>query len=113
MTNIEKRQNVERRILRQVIADALSMGYLLSVDDGDGFTVRKSADAAAVLAALMTTDEDYLHLDKFDPNGVRTEHGWVRFVYGNDGWDVVCDYSVNIEPVLAGAEKLADRLEAR
>jgi hypothetical protein len=114
MTNtqqIERRQNLERRILRQVIADALRLGYVLTVHDGEEVTLRRSADAAAVMAALMTTDEDYLHLHKFDASGAQAEHGWVRLVYGNDGWDVICDYSVNIEAAVAGASALAEKLE--
>lgn len=32
-------------------------------------------------------------------------------VLGNDGYDVISDYSVDIEPLLAGANNLAERLE--
>jgi len=38
--------------------------------------------------------------------------GWVYFVYGNDGWDVVSDYTTNLEAVLKGSGELAERLEA-
>jgi hypothetical protein len=38
----------------------------------------------------------------------RDAHGWVRFVYGNDGWDVVSDYTTNLEPHMKNADKLAD-----
>ena len=36
----------------------------------------------------------------------------MRLIYGNDGWDVVNDYTTNLEPLLAGATAEADRLEA-
>jgi len=104
---IARRQAIERTIARRVIMDALKAGYTLSVNDGEEVTVRESVDGKAVLAALMTTDEDYLILHK---DG---KAGWVRFVYGNDGWDVINDYTVSIEPVLAGAEILAEKLEGK
>jgi hypothetical protein len=106
---IEARQKMERAIVRRVVKDALKLGYALSVDDGgDEYTVTESRDGKAVLAALMQTDEDHLILNR---DGV--QRGWVRFVYGNDGWDVICDYSVRVEDAVVGAEALAERLEGR
>ena len=36
---------------------------------------------------------------------------WVQFVYGNDdGTTVICDYTVNLESALLGAEAFAARL---
>ena len=105
---IEARQKIERRIVRCVVNDALHLGYVLSVDDGgDEYAITESTDAKAVMAALMNTDEDYLILRH--PEG---RSGWVRFVYGNDGWDVICDYSgaEHIERVLEGANALAEAL---
>ena len=29
-----------------------------------------------------------------------SERCWVWFVYGNDGWDVVCDYTINLESII-------------
>ncbi len=37
--------------------------------------------------------------------------GWVRFIYGNDGWDVISDYTTNLEPVMKLVQPLIDRLE--
>ena len=42
---------------------------------------------------------------------------WVRFVYGNDGWDVLCDYSsvTDLDPYLGTGTKvgkLIDKYEA-
>jgi hypothetical protein len=37
----------------------------------------------------------------------------VWLVYGNDGYDVVCDASGNMDSVLAGADKLSKMLEGR
>jgi len=95
----------ENRIMRKVIADALAAGFKLSVYDGEETTVVKSADAEQIFAALRTTDEDWLHFFKDDQR-----IGFVYFVYGNEGFDVICDYTVLLEPVLKEANELADVL---
>jgi hypothetical protein len=38
--------------------------------------------------------------------------GWMRFIYGNDGWDVLADYTVNLEPLMPAVNELTDKLEA-
>jgi len=35
----------------------------------------------------------------------------VYFVLGNSGWDVISDYTTNLEALLAGANALAESLE--
>lgn len=38
--------------------------------------------------------------------------GWVRFVYGNDGHDVISDYTTNLESVLEPINAYAESLDA-
>ena len=63
-----------------------------------------SNKAKVVLDAMFAADEDYLLVHK-DGRQI----GWVYFVYGNDGWDVVSDYTVNLEDLMKGANELADK----
>jgi hypothetical protein len=109
---VAKRQRVERSIARRVILDAVKQGFVIDVNDGEEITLRNATSSTVILKAMMTTDEDYLILRRHNADGTVTR-GWVRFVYGNGGWDVICDYSVNLDEVLAGANALAERLEAR
>ncbi|HXA24406.1 MAG TPA: hypothetical protein VNW90_19135 [Acetobacteraceae bacterium] len=112
---VRKRQAMEVAIVKRIVTDALKAGYTLSVDDGgDEYAVTRSTSRKAVLDALINTDEDVLHLERRIV-GLEREHGWVRLVYGNDGWDVINDYSgaEHIEAVLAGANALAEKLEER
>jgi len=106
MSNV---RTIERMIVRKVIADALAAGFALDVYDGGEFVLTRSTDPAAILAAMFSTDEDYLHY-RAPPEGPRK--GWVRFTYGNGGSDVVSDYTTNLEPVMKGASLLADAIEA-
>jgi hypothetical protein len=34
---------------------------------------------------------------------------WVRFVYGNDGWDVINDYSMALETIIEPITEEAER----
>lgn len=107
---IAKRQRIEIAIVRRVVKDALAAGYALDVDDGgDELAAKGVTTEKAAMDALLNTDEDRLWFTSAD------KRGWVRFVYGNDGWDVINDYSDNpaTEALLAGALALAERQERR
>ena len=84
--------------------------YRLSVFDGKEFPVSRSHRAKATFEAMFSTDEDYLFFygsqDKY-----HKRLGWVRFVYGNCGWEVIGDYTVVLEELLYGATMLAEWFE--
>ncbi len=106
---VPSRQQIERQIIERVVKDALAAGFQITVDDGgDAPSVSRSTNQAVIMAAVMLTDEDFLYYSK---SGEPLQ-GWVRLIYGNDGWDVVNDYTTNLEPLLTGAQAEADRLEA-
>lgn len=100
------RIEVERRIAQQAIADLLGAGFTVGVNDGEEVTISRSKDAEAVLKAMMTTDQDYLLAYQ---EGIERHVGWVRFVYGNDGWDVINDYTTNLEEALGKTIELTDK----
>ena len=111
-----KIEEMEARIMRRVIKDALAAGFLLSVHDGEETTVALSQNADEIFRALRTTDDDRLHF--FTKTAGTLEKageffGHVHFVYGNDGYDVIADSSVALEPDLKGAEAVARDLERR
>jgi hypothetical protein len=107
--SVKLRQELERRIVTQVIDSALAAGYQLSVDDGEEITVKRSVNKEEILAAMFTTDEDRLHFSRPGDTNLNELSGWVYFVYGNDGYDVVNDYTTNLEEVMKLANELADK----
>jgi hypothetical protein len=116
---VRARQRIEQKIALTAVKQLLAEGYLLGVNDGEETTVHHSRDASAIEAALFTTDEDYIYVyidaDQDDPLNVmpvdlRPDY-WVRLVYGNDGWDVISDYSVALEIHLSEAHALATHYE--
>jgi hypothetical protein len=97
-------RQVEKKIVRKVIKDALAAGYALTVHNGGDTVLEPSTNASEILETMFATDDEYLVYYK---EGKRV--GWVYFVYGNDGWDVVCDHTTNLEEVMQGATLLADK----
>jgi hypothetical protein len=106
------RQTVERTLVRACVNSLLVAGFALSVNDGSEFVLQNSRNRDAIFAALFSTDEDYLvtHKTPQCSDGAPSS-GWVRFIYGNDGHDVINDYTTNLEPWLGFVNRLADRIE--
>ena len=123
--SIKARQRIEQTIALVTAQALLDTGYSLGVNDGEETTIHHSRDIAAIQKALFTTDEDWLLVYKHeaghiysDADGAQHEDNradyWVRFVYGNDGWDVISDYTVHLEPVIGEGtivQKLIDHAE--
>lgn len=102
----------EAKIVRQCIAELLEAGFVLSVYDGGGpATVRRSADAAEIFAAMGTTDEDTLAATHPSGNPAFPS-GAIYFVYGNEPGVVIADNSTKIEAFLTKTTALAESLEA-
>lgn len=105
MTSVAMRRHVERQIIRRLVLDAFSAGYLISVDNGEEeFTIMDRVKP--VLDACFSVDEEHLHFYK---DGRKV--GWVFLVYGNSGYDVISDYSTNLEPIMAGADRLTEKYD--
>ena len=107
---VAKRQKIEKAIVRRVIRDALKAGYKLNISNGgDGYELPEPTDKYKVAnEAMFATDEEHLYFFK---EGKRI--GWVFFVYGNSGWDVMCDNVDNpeVNEILKGGEEVAARYD--
>ena len=105
---VETRQKIERQIARRAAKDLIAAGYKVAVFDGEEIALEASTDVRAIIAAMFSTDEDYLFAMTPGEDGKLKRAGWVRFIYGNTGFDVINDYTTNLETVLAGTNALAD-----
>ncbi len=103
--SIKMRQKVERKIASRLVKDGLAAGYSISVNNGgDEDEIESSRGYKTIMGAMFATDDEHLIFHK---DGKR--FGWVYFVYGNDGWDVIADYATNLEHIMAGADKISDQ----
>jgi hypothetical protein len=106
-----RRINIERDIVLRTVAHLLAAGFYLNImNGGDGEELAEpSRNVSDLTLALMETDDEYLQVYGNSNDGTLTPKGWVRFVYGNDGYDVIFDYTTNLDPVLDGIIDYIDK----
>lgn len=108
LCHVCQRIAVEQEIVTRTVDALLSAGFRLATDADDCAQHTYTADRSVILAALMEVDDEHLLARAGTRADART--GWVRFVYGNDGYDVISDYTTNLEDVLAPVNAYADTL---
>lgn len=84
----------EARVARKLVKAALDAGYLISVNDGEEWTVKRSTNANTILDALATTEADLLRL-RLPVSGDVVGSFWL--IYGNDpsGDELIADHTDN------------------
>lgn len=98
LCTICQRMDVEHKIVTKVVDTFLAAGWKVrEAEDG-----KFSDSREETLKILFNLDDAHLIANKD-----REVAGWVRFVFGNDGFDVICDYSVNLEEILHPAFEYA------
>lgn len=116
--NVQKRIRIEQKVIRKLIDIVLEREYVISVYDGEEWVLHRSASKKAICAAMMSTDEDMWRIGK--PSGDRIGKVW--FIYGNEGYDVVHDYSYTVDcngksvgpmgEIMDELKKYTDKLES-
>lgn len=108
MSSVKIRQKVEREIVSAAVHALLKAGFLLNTDYGDSDVLDKpTADRDTIIKELFQGDDDRIYV--YTADDLKAPEGWVWAVYGNDGWDVISDYTVNLEPYI-GEGTVVDKL---
>src|SRR5262245_51001797 len=133
--SVKMRQEVERKIVRRFVKDALAAGYRLAVSLERGYDTDDmllgSRDLKKIMEEAFAGDECHIFVQPAEgPTTIEDDAdlrerlygatkrltrvnsiGWVYLVMGNDGYDVISDYTMNLEELglMAGADKIADR----
>jgi hypothetical protein len=104
-------ERMERSIFKHCVEELLASdrNFSLSLSDGGEVVVKNSRDAEEIIKASYTTGQDILSV--FYTSEGRKGRGFVQFIYGNDGSDVIADYSCWLEPHIARTEALATAYE--
>lgn len=117
--SLARRIETEGKICRKLVKRALAWKYVVSVSNGEEWIVRQSNHLNEIMAALFETDSDTITIR--DPARTMPDHpklgakvGTVALIYGNDGNDVISDWSAPdleaftawLEPVTKYAETL-------
>lgn len=110
---VKQRQQIEKRIVAAAVKGLLAAGYHVGVDNGgDSLEVSPTTDQRTILEGLGHCDVE--HLRAYTLTGLPPSpllKGSVCLIYGEEGYDVMADYSLSLEPALAEANALADNLE--
>lgn len=117
--SIAIRRRVEKDILARTVDLLLAANYRLAVSLERGHDVDKmllgSRDRDKIIEEAFAGDDCHIFAQPAEgptvEDGRVVSAGWVYMVYGNDGWDAISDYTVNLEgalkPVLDYAESLS------
>lgn len=91
--------STDRAAVAQIIKALQAAGWVLDhVYDGeDKIPTRKVEET---IHAIFAVDDAYLHVKRADSAHMKNETGWVRFVLGNEPFEVASDYTMNLEDAL-------------
>ena len=74
-----------------------------------GYTLQESEEGKTDDLLGLLFDLDEANIIVKDATG--KEIGWILLVFGNDGWDLVSDYTVNLETFLKPLSDLSDKMQ--
>jgi len=97
---------IDRLIVRHVVESLAKAGYSFSIPEDSGNELELTGNVPKTLQALAGVDDERLYVSI----GAKP-CGWVYFVFGNDGFNVVSDYTTNLETVLASSFLFSKDLE--
>ncbi len=85
----------EARAARSLVHHALRLGYCISVNDGDEWTVKASTDRNEILSALASTGWDTVRCAKGKDEGKVV--AVFNLIWGNDptGEELIADHTAN------------------
>lgn len=111
----DKKSAAERGIAREIFRNLLGAGYAVSVWNGEDYAQAPTLNRDKLLAALAQTDGDDIEVYEFDKKTKRLIKivGYVTLIWGNDPFELIADYSTNLEEILAPALAKAEATEAR
>jgi hypothetical protein len=108
---------VDDTITRALIEEGIRRGYVVTVSSGgDGPDISRSSNADEIMEHARAVDQCTLTFRQGDKR-----IGAVFLVFGEYGWDVICDHTDNeatnamvaaIEPIVADCERKLDAAKA-
>lgn len=92
--NIEKRQEIERKVVRHLIRTMKAHGWIISrINDGGDFDEDSiNPNETEAMDAVFSVDESTIYFHK----RLDASHGMTHFaqiILGNDGYDCIADHS--------------------
>lgn len=116
-----KRIRIEKKIMRRTVKDLIAAGFKVSIWNGECYEIVNSVKLNDIMKVTFLTDEDIVYVHDgdapvhYDADRDVTHAGpfdsFVRFIYGNSGWDVISDYGVSLENIIKPIMDYAETFE--
>lgn len=113
---VKKRQAIERKIVRSFAKEMIAAGFTIRIDNGgDSYETPHLNRIGLISKAIMATDEERLYVFRKEADGTNAKKpfAWAFFVYGNDGWDVMSDYTTNLDGLMPLTQAMIDKEGAK
>ena len=105
--SVQQRIEIEKRMLTLMVDTALSMGYKMSVDCEGEEMLEETGEKDLILEMCLDLDICHVYYHK---DGAIV--GWALLVFGNDGYDLISDHTVNLNEELQPCYNLSDKIQA-
>lgn len=113
--SLAMQNEVETKILTAAVDQLLAAGFRLTVSLERGYDLDEcliaSTDQAKIIKEARAGDDCHIFIHAAQGEAVVDDQlnsiGWLYFVWANDGWDCLSDYTVNLESHLAQAHAIA------
>lgn len=103
-SEVRIRLGVEYAIVKKTVDILLGAGFTLYCYHANGEIIQIPSSSENSMAELFAHDEVRLYVR----DGIRYV-GWVFFVFGNNGYDVINDHTTNLGGILKPVDKYADQ----
>ncbi len=99
----------ENEVIEIAARSIVDAGNQVGVHNGEDWSVGPTDDVQLVLESLRQTDSDVLHVFR---DG-RDTGSYLFLVYGNEPYEVLADWTLDVDALLQPAVEAAESLEAR
>lgn len=105
---------LERKVIKSVIQDLMAHHFLVTVNNGEEDVLVLSNNAEDIFKYCRSTDQDRLIVRRTHDKCADFEpcYGRILLIYGNSGYDVINDYTTNLEVTLARTMALVDEMQS-
>ena len=103
---MKSEKEIEREVIGAFVDSALNAGYCLSVGNA-----KCSTDKEQIMQEMRDGDDCIIYVKELPTEEQEYKGktiGWVFCVFGNNGWDVIHDYTNNLEHLMVNAQLISD-----
>ncbi len=103
---------MEKLMLKKLLEIGIEHGFHAQICNGEDES-EITQDIKELIKYSNQTDEERVYFGIMK-DGEFQSKAWFYFVYGNSGWDVICDYTANQASEMlmeAGINELSEKLE--